>query len=272
MRTFNVNSNNAVISISSNGNLMKWCIEENGKQIFIKSSSIDRQTLQLSWMYESYSEVICSKLFKELGIDNIVQYYLCEIIIDNKIKTIGCYSYSFLKSYEHQVTIVHLIKTGKISNYATLGYNGYTQCIEEIKALTNIDYKNEINKILTLDFLTLNQDRHLGNLGFIYNSKTGNIRIQDIFDNGDSLFSTKRIEEMNYTTDLDEYIRSKPFIHSHYEQLKYTNFEYVKNLNFNIENTLIFIESLNNKGLNMNRIRFIEQLLITRINILKSFL
>ena len=270
MRTFKVNYRDAVCNSSSNGNLLKWEVVENNKHIFIKTSSIDRQSLTLNWMYEAYSEVICSKLFKELGADNVVQYYLCKIIIDNNYETIGCYSYSFLKDNEQQVTLANLNKACRISNYATMNHEGYLRCIDEVSKIAGLNYKTELDKILTLDFIVLNQDRHLGNLGLIYNKATRKLSVQDIFDNGDSLFASKYIEGMQYSTRLDSYLRSKPFNYSHLEQLKYTNFDYVKHLNLDISNTLSFIDTLENKGLNRKRIKFIKDLLITRVNYLKS--
>lgn len=269
MRTFRVSSDNAIIGTSSNGNLLKWCIKENGRTIYIKTSSINRNSLATKWMYESYSEAICSRLFKELGVDNVVQYYLCKIIIDNSIETIGCYSYSFLKKDEQQLTLAHLNKIGKLSNYVMQGYNGYIQCIKEVESTIGIHYKNEIDKIITLDYIVLNCDRHFGNLGFVYNSNTG-MRIQYIFDNGDSLFASKNIDGMNYSRELDTYIKSKPFTHIHDEQIKYTDFNYVRHLKLNITETLKYIDTLENRGLTRDRIRFIKQLLVTRINILKN--
>ncbi len=270
MKKFKVSSSEAVLSTSSNGNLMKWEVVENNKTIFIKTSSIDRQSLALKWMYEAYSEVICSRLFKELGVENVVQYYLCEIIIDNNIKTIGCYSYSFLKDNEQLVTLAHLNKIGKLANYATLGYDGYERCIRDVTKLTGIDYKTELDKILTLDFIVLNQDRHLGNIGLIYNRASKKIKSQYIFDNGDSLFATKYIDDMQYVSGLDSYLRAKPFNISHLEQLKYTKLDGLKHMNLDISNTLKFIDTLEDKGLPKGRIKFIKSLLMTRINYLKS--
>ena len=129
-----------------------------------------------------------------------------------------------------------------------------TICIKEVESIIGIHYKNEIDKIITLDYIVLNCDRHFGNLGFVYNSNTG-MRIQYIFDNGDSLFASKNIDGMNYSRELDVYIKSKTFTHIHDEQIKYTDFNYVRHLKLNITETLKYIDTLENKGLGRDRIR-----------------
>lgn len=263
MRTFNLSIKDALISDSSMGNLLKWRIVENGKVIFIKTSTFTDVNFTNTWMYESYSEVIACRLFKELGIDNIVTYYLCRINLDNGDTTIGCYSYSFLKENEKYISLAHLLKIGKLRNYMMEGYSGYINCINDVKNIFNIEYKSELDKIITLDYIVMNNDRHTGNFGLIYNLTNKSIRIAPIFDNGNSLFSLKHVEGMEYSHALDRYIRSKPFYSDFNTQLDMIGTPY--NINHKIENVYKYIDSLTKQGLSKERASFIKQLIQVRL-------
>lgn len=264
MKTYKLKISDALHVDSSAGNLLKWTINENNKTIFIKTSTYN--SYNNIWLYESYSEIINCRLFKELGIKNTLMYYPCKIMLDNGEITLGCYSYSFLKEDETYISLAHLHKIGKLQNYMFTGIDGYKQCISDVKTVLNIDYTNELNKIIILDYLVLNEDRHTGNFGFIYNYRTNKFKIAPIFDNGNSLFSLKNIEGMSYTQKLDNYVKSKPFYYKHEMQLNMLNTK-IK-LNHNIEGTLQYIEELNKLGLDTQRIEFIKTLLITRLHML----
>jgi hypothetical protein len=261
MRQFNLSIGNALQVDSSMGNLLKWHIKTETEDLYIKTSTYNKYNN--IWLYESFSELIASRLFKEMGVNNVTMYYPCEINLDNGIKTIGCYSHSFLKDNEKYISLAHLNKNSIISNYMMAGYNGYCQCIEEIYKTLNIEYKNELDKILELDYITMNEDRHTGNLGFIVDMTTNKWRLANIFDNGNSLFSLKDVSEFNYSHQLDEYVKSKPFYWQHSQQLGMINNKL--NFNYNIQSTLDYLDSLVKFGLDKHRISFIKQLIITRI-------
>lgn len=267
MREFYLSIKDAVEADSSAGSLLKWLVVENGKEIYVKTSTYNTSNLKGTWMFESYSELIACRLFKELGLDNkeVVMYYPCKIHLDNGETTIGCYSYSFVGPDEKYISLANLHKCGKLRNYMFEGYNGYVNCINDIKQVINIEYKNELDRIITLDYLTLNEDRHTGNFGFIYNYKTKKFRIAPIFDNGASMFSTKFIEGMTYSTYLDNYVKSKPFYYKHEIQLdmldKPFKLQYKEPVN-----TYKYISDLEKIGLNKERQEFIMQLISSRLN------
>ena len=265
IRTFNLKISEAIKADSSAGNLLKWVININGRSLFIKTSTYNEYNN--IWLYESYSEIIVCRLLKELGIDNIVMYYPCKINLDNGAVVLGCYSYSFLKENETFISIAKLHKLGKIDNYMFEGVQGYNQCIKDTKQLLNIDYKMELDKIITVDWLILNGDRHTGNFGFVYNYFTNNWKIAPIFDNGNSLFSLKNIEEISYDKSLDSYITSKPFYYKHDLQLQMIGKNYT--ITKNINKTLQYLDKLEELGLSKHRINFIKQMLMYRLKELK---
>lgn len=263
MREFNLRVDTALVMTSSMGNLLKWIIVENGKTIYVKSSTYTNVNFKHEWMYESYSEVIVSRLAKELGIENVVQYYLCKIHLDNGITTIGCYSYSFLKEDEKYISIGYLDKTGILENYTLRGYDGYVECVRDIHNKFHIDYEIELKKIITLDYITLNEDRHLNNFGFIYRLKDRRLRIAPIFDNGNSLFALKHIEEFKYSKNLERHLICKPFCNKHSAQLRMIGTK--PKINSNIENALKYIKNLERQGLNKQRVNFIQDMLSSRV-------
>jgi hypothetical protein len=261
IKTFNLKISEAMKADSSAGNLLKWTLSINGKQVFIKTSTYNEYNN--IWLYESYSEIIVCRLLKELGIKNVVMYYPCKIRLDNGTVTFGCYSYSFLKENETFISMAKLHKIGKIDNYMFEGIQGYIQCIKDIKQLLNIDYKMELDKIITVDWLILNGDRHTGNFGFIYNYSTNSWKIAPIFDNGNSLFSLKNIEEFEYDKSLDNFVSSKPFYYKHDLQLQMIGTNY--KINKSVNKTLQYLDKLERLGLSKHRINFIKQMILFRL-------
>ena len=60
--------------------------------------------------------------------------------------------------------------------------NAFNIIINEVKNKTNIDYEEHLLKILAIDIITLNHDRHLENLTFLQDGK--NFKLASIFDHG----------------------------------------------------------------------------------------
>ena len=190
MVTFSLLSYNSLKTNSSNGNLLKWELktgdEYKYKTLFIKTSSYNEY--RNTWMFDSISEVIVSKLANEilnLNKNEIVDYNLCNIIIDNQITTLGCYSKSFINNDEQYITIGKLMNNPTIFNLLQDGnkssYNNLLQIMKQELGINNAQHI--LNNTLLLDYITLNTDRHFGNLGIIH-SQQGKNRTAPIFDNG----------------------------------------------------------------------------------------
>ncbi|MDE7188186.1 MAG: hypothetical protein K2O13_11870 [Lachnospiraceae bacterium] len=61
--------------------------------------------------------------------------------------------------------------------------------VEFAESLTGINIREYLGKLMTLDMLIVNVDRHFNNIGIIANSIAGQYRPAPIFDNGNSLLS-----------------------------------------------------------------------------------
>lgn len=95
-----------------------------------------------------------------------------------------CYSYSFLKEGESFFPLYDAIKTvnPKWSEYAD--FEGKLEYIDSVyKEVLGYSCNRWLLRVLTLDVMFRNTDRHLSNLGFIAD-RQGNLRLAPIFDNG----------------------------------------------------------------------------------------
>lgn len=166
---------------------------------------------------EGLVEVLCSLICQYANI-NHAQYWLS--VINGKK---GCKSKDFLKTGERIITFASLYKyrTGRDLNSDLVNCNSpderYNLVINFTKDLPFI--RSYLQKIMSLDFLTLNEDRHLRNLAVI--SGTSGIRECTIFDNGNSLL-TCNISVNRYDTPESavKKICSKPFSGSPSKQLR----------------------------------------------------
>lgn len=92
---------------------------------------------------------------------------------------IGCYSYDFVKEFE-EITIKDLLNAGLRS--FSISYDDLREfLIDEIK----LDIKNYIDRILCVDSIVRNDDRHFDNISFLYKDgvyKPAPIRIRRQID------------------------------------------------------------------------------------------
>lgn len=95
-----------------------------------------------------------------------------------------CYSYSFLKEGESFIPLYDAIRALKPKEQEFMDFEGKLEYIDSVyKAVLGYSCKRWLLRILTLDVMFRNTDRHLSNLGFVAD-RQGNLRIAPIFDNG----------------------------------------------------------------------------------------
>ena len=152
---------------------------------------------------EDVAEVLVAHFLKFTDITNYVVYYPCLIIEDGKHMGIGCYSKSFLKDREINISFSKLFRQRGIKLDGKLQYDG--EIMNDISQEIGVDLKNYLRKTLYLDSITSNTDRHLNNLSVIMND-AGNYREAPIFDNG--LSCLMNFSEFSLEEDLTEAVRS----------------------------------------------------------------
>lgn len=135
---------------------------------------------------EGMAEFLASVVLDCSNVKDYVVYERCRI----NGKT-GCRSRNFLQHGEEFLTFQNLYSVyqgGSLMNRIA-GFQDVKQrldyVIDFVQKVTNLDVSEYVSQILSLDMLTLNEDRHFHNLGII--KTPSGYRPAPIFDNGYSL-------------------------------------------------------------------------------------
>lgn len=195
--------------LSSRGNQSKW---KSGDK-FIKLNCLG---------YENIAEELVSWFlgFTDLDKSDYVQYKSCLIVEDGKHLGIGCYSLDFTSDCE-EVTVKDLLSAGMKSFAIT-----YDELREFLLDEIRLDIKAYIDRILCVDSITRNDDRHFDNIAFLYKDKI--YWPAPIFDNGSSCMSD--IISYPLTVDFNtnyKSIQAKPFRIDFKSQIGFVNRLYV---------------------------------------------
>lgn len=139
--------------------------------------------------YEDDAECLSSIVLRHSNARDYVTYKKC--LINNRH---GCMSKDFLGRDEAFISFSKLYSsvTGRELAEELITLDGPSERIEFVKDFIETNYHLDVSeylsKILTLDMLTVNVDRHLNNLGIIIKAD-GRARLAPIFDNGGALLS-----------------------------------------------------------------------------------
>ena len=186
---------------TSDGQLIKkWKISDS-KRVLIKGGSNPYQQ-------EPLCEVIASEIAERLGIEH-TEY---KIIWENDRTFSVCKD--FITSETELVSAYNIMKNIKKPNDLS-EYEFYIKCVEEL-GIKNIRQQTE--KMLVLDFLICNEDRHYNNFGLVRNAVTLEWEgVAPVFDCGTSLWYNTQV---NLIIPISPSISSKPFKKTHNEQIK----------------------------------------------------
>ena len=169
----NANNNTKISLISPNnttdGRLKKTWIIENGKRYLIKGGYKNE-------VMQPFNEILATMICERLGFKHIP--YTIDIVKDKVVSKCEC----FINKNTELVSAYQILHNNCDLNKA---YETYINILES----NNIsNAREEIENMFILDFLILNEDRHLNNFGIIRNVETLNwIETAPIFDNGQSL-------------------------------------------------------------------------------------
>lgn len=111
---------------------------------------------------------------------------------------------NFLKEDESLVSLENLLTKEQMYQITIGESNDYSPQFKLLKHYiynkTGLDIHSYLLKTISLDLLTLNGDRHLGNIALKHNSTTNKWSFAPLFDNGDSLFS-----DISYDDKIDSF-------------------------------------------------------------------
>lgn len=212
---------------SSKGNQLKW--KNNG--IWYKADYLG---------YEGLAEYVVSNLLikSTLRPDEYVIYEPIKI----KYKSIaytGCKSKDFTNC--RQITTLERLFKNQFGDGLNKGIysiadhkNRLEFIVDQVERVTGIkDFGIYMNKLLTIDALFLNEDRHTHNISVMI--RDGRYSLCPIYDNGASLLSDIKMDYPLNTDIYDEIknVKPKTFSDSFDEQLELSETLYGNNLYFN---------------------------------------
>ena len=185
---------------TSDGFLKKrWKIID-GKRCLIKGGSNP-------FRQQPFNEVIATKIMERLDIPHVpytlvwnkeAPYSVCEDFVDENTELIPAW---------------RVMMTQKKNN-STSVYQHFVNCCG---ALGVADVVPFLDRMITLDYIIANEDRHFNNFGLIRNAETLEwIGMAPIYDSGSSLGYDKLPGQMKFKKDVG----CKPFKNHHIEQLQ----------------------------------------------------
>ena len=211
---------------SSKGNQLKWM----DNNIWYKADSLG---------YEGLAEYVVSHLLLITSLDKneFVLYNPVQIRYKTKIFK-GASSVNFLNDNWQIITLERLFlnKTGKSLNNSIWAIRDPKErlkfIVSSVENLTGLkDFGKYMNKIITIDAVFLNEDRHTHNLAVLMNDK-GEFDYCPIFDNGACLLSDTAME---YPLEEDVYslidsVKGKTFSSNLEEQMDVSEILYGVNI------------------------------------------
>ena len=156
---------------TTDGMLRKAWIIENDTRYLLKGG-YKNETLQ------PFNEVLASEICERLGFDYVP--YTLDIYNDMVVSKCPCFI-----TKDTELVTCYQIKNSMEKHYNIDDYEDYIKKLEEM-GIKNVRIKME--NMYILDFLIMNEDRHLNNFGIIRDVNTLQwIDVAPIFDNGQSL-------------------------------------------------------------------------------------
>ena len=181
---------------TTDGMLKKAWIIENKTRYLLKSGYKNE-------ILQPFNEVLASMICERLGFDHVT--YTLDTYKDTVVSKCPC----FINKNTELITC-YQIKNNMKRHNTEEDYEDYIKTLEE----HNIkDARIKIENMYILDFLILNEDRHLNNFGIIRDVNTLKwIDVAPIFDNGQSLnIEYYDDEEMHISGEGRLFYEIKPF-------------------------------------------------------------
>lgn len=230
--------------LTTDGILPKYWIKENKQLYLLKESS----TGSYNAGREPESEVLASQVLSTLGYSHVCY----KLVNYNSHNICKCP----LVTNENEC-LVHA------SCYLDININQVDKIRDFCKSV-NQECLDDFNRLIIFDYLTVNSDRHMNNIAFIIDAYTYKIkRLAPIYDNG--------VGMLCYFVLNDKYQSIEQYLELYIPKL-YDSFIYEAiisksqlNKNHNLENLLDFSFNITNLNINQERIEFIQDFIIQRV-------
>ncbi len=181
-----------------------------GRKKYYKLSNFDPVNGVIG--HESVNEIIVDRLLTVLGVEHL-SYELIHADIEiegNVYNTYICASEDFKERGESKIALDDYYRTN-----AKKGESHYDFCVR-------CGWQEYIDRMIAVDYLILNRDRHGANIEVLRNARAHTLRIAPLFDHGLSLLYSCITEEEVRAFDVLEDGRCQNFIggYSCYENLE----------------------------------------------------
>ena len=165
------------------GSFLKAYSELGGRKIYYKLSNYDGVRGVIG--HESVNELIVDRLLTILGVEHLhYQLIRADILVDGKTQeTYVCASENFRESGEDKQAIDVCYESERLDDESPLDF------------FLRMGWGDYIWRMLVVDFLILNRDRHGANIEVLRNKKKKTVRIAPLFDHGLSLLCRCETED-----------------------------------------------------------------------------
>ncbi len=202
-KSLNKNTSSYSPDITTNGELSKRWFKKDGINYLEKAGTGTEQQ-------EPLNEILASEICKRLNI-SYVPYYLT--IRDDKYY---CYCPDMVDESTEIVPMDAVYQDLHLINGKFYDYN---QLVKRCEELNIPNAENDLLKIILLDYIMANIDRHSYNISFIRNSNTLQWKgVAPVYDTGKSMFLNHLDFEMEMVS--SNQIDAKPFYATQAEQIK----------------------------------------------------
>ena len=182
------------------GTLLKSASELNGEKIYYKLSNFDIEKGVIG--HECVNEIIVDRLLTVLGVEHL-SYDLINADIEIEGKTYNtylCASGDFKQRGESKIALDDFYRLNSVE-----GESRYDFCRRQ-------GFGDYVDRMIAVDYIILNRDRHGANIEVLRNSRARTIRLAPLFDHGLSLLFSCGSDKEVQSFDIMEDRRCQNFI------------------------------------------------------------
>ena len=182
-------TNDVHAKVSVGGAQTKWWSKD--FKTLYKQDTSDPSRGLIQW--NGLSEDIISKFTNNIINKNTINCAEYDSVYING--ELGCESKNFLKENENLIEFSEILTDNDMEYLTNIDNENFDDkfnyLCDRIKEKTNNNYdpSDDIIKLIKFDIITMNADRHYGNIGLIYNKENNNFKFSTIYDNGQCLLS-----------------------------------------------------------------------------------
>lgn len=182
-------TNDKDAKISIGGAQTKWWSKDFKTLYKQDTNDPSRGLIQWNGLSEDFVSKFANNLIDTSDI-NFAKYN--SVFINGKL---GCESENFIKENENLIEFSEILSDEDMTYLTDMDNENFNEKFEylcnKIKEKTNNQYdpSDDIIKLIKFDIITMNADRHYGNIGLIFNKDTNQFKFSTIYDNGQCLLS-----------------------------------------------------------------------------------